>query len=467
MSLFDNLQIGLEGASAVHHAPVAAYDDHAAETANQEMSELLVELNQANAELELGMAEMNRYCDTLDYLGKFKPETPTERALANALAMSGGSRLDSPDEINAMFAGLESASADDVGLERRYVRKIRDTVKKVVDWFIAQYERIRKIVTDFFQKYFGSFERLRRQVEAIATKAGEMTGYEIETRTVEIGDFIQPFYRRGRQVTSLSDLTKGVGDYAAVVGAYNDAVIGGVDKVINEFVAGMKTIDVNGDKVDMSKLKTDLMDRHDAMVQKAFKPLVVPYSNATDPRFPNQSVMVTKVGLLGNRDLFITSIAGENNRDTIAGRAAAINASDIRLMNWKPERKKGDVNYTKDGKFNTLTTAEVGDFASTIMGCMDQVINLARSEDRQKFATNLDNAYSQFQKMKGEMSREDFTPELRQSLQMVGSQLTKFRRVLMDIPLNVCNDSRTICAAMVRLCSASLSNHKKTEGIKG
>lgn len=463
MSIFDNMALGLEGARRpLNMAMADGYDDVEAEFVSADMAQLLQEMETEVNETDIVMNAAESYCDTLQFLSKMKLETQNEKVLANALGMLAGNLVDNKDDINAIFAGLESGS-DEAGLERRYVRKIRDTVKKVIDWFIAQYQRIKKIVVDFFNKYFGSIERLQKQVEAIKTKAGEMSDYSIDASTVDIGDFVQPFYRRGKQVTSVSDLITGVDDYTSIVAAYNEGVIPNLDKVVTEFSNGIKTIDVEADKVDLSKIKTDMMDKHDELQGKAFKKILTQYTNAQDPRFPNQNVMSTKKGLLGNRDLFVTSIAGENNRSTLAGRAAAINASDIRLMNWKPEKKNRDKVSEKSGKFTTLTTQDVGNLLSAVEGCLEQVYVLARGEDRQKCLSNLDDGFSQYEKLKSGMSREQFSPELRQTLQMVGNQLTKFRRLLMDVPLNFCNDSRTVCAAMARLASTSLSSHKKPD----
>lgn len=462
MSIYDGIIAGLEGGKLpTPHMMADGHNDVEAEFANADMALMMQELEESVNEMDIVLKASDTYCDSLEFVSKLKLETATEKLLANALLMGTGHIVDSKEEINGLFEGLESGA--DAGLERRYVRKIRDTVKKVIDWFIAQYQRIKKIVVDFFQKYFGSIERLQKQVLAIKTKAGEMSEYTIDAKTVDIGDFVQPFYRRGQQVTSVATLAEGIDDYTKVVGAYNKGVVVGLDKVIQEFVKGVKEIDFDAEKIDVSKIKTDLMEKHDSMQTKAFTGLLKPYTISADPRFPNQTVQYTKNGLLGNRDLFLTSSATQADTATLAGRAAAINASDIRLMNYKWEKKQRDKTSEKSGKFNTLTTQEIGNLLGSVETCLDEVYQLARGDDRVGSLTNLDEAFSQYEKLKSSLSGDDFTPELRQTLQFVGNQLTKFRRQLMDVPLNFCNDTRTVCAAMARLSSASLSNHKKPD----
>lgn len=462
MNIYDGLMIGLESSKLPKPQVMAeGHSDVEAEFANADMALMMQELEESVNEMDIVLKASDTYCESLEFVSKLKLETATEKLLANALLMGTGHIVDSKEEINGLFEGLESGA--DVGLERRYVRKIRDTVKKVIDWFIAQYQRIKKIVVDFFQKYFGSIERLQKQVLAIKTKAGEMSEYTIDAKTVDIGDFVQPFYRRGQQVTAVSTLVEGIDDYTKVVGAYNKGVVVGLDKVIQEFVKGVKEIDFDAEKIDVTKIKTDLMERHDTMQTKAFTGLLKPYTISADPRFPNQTVQYTKNGLLGNRDLFLTSSATQADTATLAGRAAAINASDIRLMNYKWEKKQRDKTSEKSGKFNTLTTQEIGNLLGSVETCLDEVYQLARGDERVGSLTNLDEAFSQYEKLKTSLSGDDFTPELRQTLQFVGNQLTKFRRQLMDVPLNFCNDTRTVCAAMARLSSASLSNHKKPD----
>ena len=354
---------------------------------------------------------------------------------------------------------LESFSLDkkeDIGLE--VFKRAKDSVMKLIAWFVKQYQALVVNIKEFFKAHFSQLGRIQatiaKQREVLTVRDGN--GYEMADADFEAGGWANVI-QINTKVANLGSLVSGLNDYASISSAYQNSVFTGLDKCITEFDSSIKKIKVeDGKDIDLSGVVNNNLDKHQSLVQKEFGNLIKQAVNNADPRFKSvEAKMFSKDGLLGNWNLY--RIQPSKNPESMAEKARAILQNDIVLRNIK--WKLGDAK--NDAKLPTLTLAECGEVLNAADGALNSIAGLSQNKAADSAIANLDKAFDNFDKMKSQLKSKEFTTELRQYLQMIGNQLTAFRKQVMDTPRSLSIAGTASINAATRWTGKSISNHKK------
>lgn len=367
--------------------------------------------------------------------------------------------LTSFEEVTEDYPALESFSLDkreDIGLE--VFKRAKDSVMKLIAWFVKQYQALVANVKEFFKTHFSQLGRIQKTItkqrEALTERAKDQ--YEISEAGFEAGGWANAIQINSK-VVNANELVNGLSDYASLSDAYQKSVYSGLDKCITEFDASIKKIKVeDGKEIDLSTIVNNNLDKHQALVDKEFGILIKLTVPTADPRFKSvQAKMFSKEGLLGNWNLY--RIQPEKNPETQAEKARAILQNDIVLRNIK--WKLGDAK--NDAKLATLDFSMCAEVLNAADAALNSIAGLSQNKAAETAIANLDKAFDNFDKMKGQLKSKEFTTELRQYLQMIGNQLTSFRKQVMDTPRSIAIAATASINAATRWTGKSISNHKK------
>ena len=423
----------------------------------QKLESEYVEINSRIELISKKWEDVNDAIDgTLAAVNSGKITSKTELALVQAGFSNALKDVPTEEE----YAALESHDATDIEqIALEVFKRAKDSVVKLIQWFVDQFKAIKKAVVEFFKTHFSQMGRLQKRITAQQDQLKERGdgNYEISENKVKVSNWANAVQLDGK-IVSQSSLVQGLGSYKEIGDAYLSAVYSGMDKCVSEFDGAFKKVKVEeGKEVDLSGMVTSNLDKQKKLIDQHFGKLVNVKVAQNDYRFSSVDVkQYHKEGLLGNVNLFRTN--PKKTPETHAERNRAILEHDIRLLKLKPNM--GDAK--NDGEVDTLTFDQCSEVLSMADETLNVLAGLGQGADFDKANKNLDSAFESFDKLKGQLRTKDFTPDLRAYLQFIGNQLTAFRRQLLDTPRSILVAGTASVNAAVYWTGRSINNHKKS-----
>lgn len=394
-------------------------------------------------------------------------------ALAGAYLDAG---LESGDETDTGVS-LQSADRDEVTLQ--VFKRARDTLKRMVQWFVKLYQKITRKIYKWFQKHVGFVARAKRKNDKLRNRMEKMQGWTLDEKKVDVNGWATALQVGGVLKTSASDIVSEIGELASIVTQYGEYLTS-MSKVSEKLPEAIADVDGTGVEkfneanksasdvtygalkadAEFSKFNTIVTNMRNvdntAANQKICRNLTARPENGDTRHLKNATVSCMKnKGLIGNMNLFRVTSAFDGK--SLSDAATAIRSTGFFLLEYKQDMKK----TKNDGKIDTADLSQCEGIVTSIDQLLDEMGILMNGDEMYRVRQDLDKANDNYQKKIKEFNKLEFTSNVRGILSVLAAEVTQSRRVFTDTPMKLARLARGTVNAGQRYVSASLSNHKK------
>lgn len=459
-----------------------ATSDEALDMWFDEVAQLDAELAAANSAEEECVDNWNNYCNKVSEFEQHATNPAYARELASPFtaAVAGAYLAEGTGTPAGEEITLQGDSTQEITLQ--VFKRARDTLKRMVLWFVKLYNKITRKIYVWFQKHIGFVARAKKKNDSLRDRIGKMQGQVIDERKVELNGWATSLQIGGQLVGGVSDLVTGLGALTDVVTRYSEYLSAGAKNAEKMPIA---ITDIDGAGVakfnEANKSATDttyttltadaefkkykdvmegMRDENNRAYSKLCSNInASPVSG--DTRFTvgveNSTVKCLKtLGLLGNMNVFNVS-TGDITTMSLAAAATAIRGRGLYVAEYKHDLKK----TKNEGK---LDTADLGS-CETVISSLDQMLDemgaIMNGDDMYAVRKQIDLANTNYEKKIKEFNSLEFTSNVRGILSVLAANITTARRTYTDTPMKLARLCRGTINAGQRYVSASLSNHKK------
>lgn len=395
-------------------------------------------------------------------------------ALAGAYLDAG---LESGDETDTGVS-LQSADREEVTLQ--VFKRARDTLKRMVQWFVKLYQKITRKIYKWFQKHVGFVARAKRKNDKLRKRMEKMQGWTLDEKKVDVNGWATALQIGTVLQTSASDITNGISAVTEVVTKYSEylSAIAKQTEKMPEAIADMDGTSV--EKFSENKVATEItygailgadefkkyatvisgINIAASKAQTAINALLRGSIESGDTRLsPGDGTTVTclqQKGLLGNMNLFNVSAIPSTSL-TPSDAATKLRKTGYHLLEYKHDLRK----TKNDGKVDTADLSQCESVVTSIDVLLDEMGVIMNGDEMYQVRKDLDKANDNYEKKIKEFNKLEFTSAVRGILSLLAADITHSRRTFTDTPMKLARLARGTVNAGQRYVSASLSNHKK------
>lgn len=397
--------------------------------------------------LDLATSRLANLLDVSAAIDAIGVESADARKMARYTLASALADMSMPADLaTTETAGLESEGSEP-GLEA--FSTIKEYAIKAIEWLQKKWKEFKSFIAKYFNKYFGDVERLKKAWLKILEKSKEyQQGYSLEKNAKhEFEKGSEAFYLGDKMVTP-EQMVEGIKQYRELT-----ELLG--TKVLDYEIKDLEPKDLLTE-AGVMKTGTSLTGAMGLVnLVNTFKNIAKTAINDKAPtKF--QSDAGTKSDEFLGRVCFYVARAAESAFGSLDGlKAFRFGFGDL-TEDQKP-KGKANMDLASAGAIEKLADANIE--------LLDSVINIQRGKQLDKNETKLDKASKSLDSWKKDAPAGDESTEVRtgyrEGVKFATEYFSVCRRILVALPLEVCDQARYISSMQKDFGNKSLSAHKK------